>query len=120
MHKTMLERLVMVNNSSKLNLCFDTCIITFPSKEKGEFDRPNSLVLSLPVTYNRCLTKLSVVKSIHFKSFLRLFFLTIICFDWDEFGLFLAGFGWFRLGSDGFGWVWMVSGGFMFYQLSSK
>ena len=57
----------MVNNSSKLNnLCFDTLIITFPSKEKGEFDQPNSLDLSLPITYNRYLMKLSVVKSIHF------------------------------------------------------
>ena len=58
----------MVNNSSKLNkLCFDTRIITFPSKEKGEFDQPNSLDLSLPVTYNRrYLTKLSVVKSDYF------------------------------------------------------
>ena len=58
----------MVNNSSKLNnLCFDTRIITFLSKEKGEFDQPNSLDLSLPVTYNRrYLTKLSVVKSDYF------------------------------------------------------
>ena len=57
----------MVNNSSKLNsLCFDTPIVTFLSKEKGEFDQPNSLDLSLPVTWNRYLPKLSVVKSIHF------------------------------------------------------
>ena len=58
----------MVNNSSKLNnLCFDTRIITFPSKAKGEFDQPNSLDLSLPGTYNRrYLTKLSVVKSDYF------------------------------------------------------
>ena len=58
----------MVNNSSKLNnLCFDTHIIlTFPSKEKGEFDQPDSLDLSLPVTYNRYLKKLSVVKSVYF------------------------------------------------------
>ena len=89
----------MVNNSSKLNiLCFDTCIITFPSKEKGEFDQPNSLDLSLPdqpnsldlslpVTCNRYLMKLSVAKSIHFPlavcCFLDdvLLFFTMICFD---------------------------------------
>ena len=58
----------MVNNSSKLNnLCCDTRIITFSSKEKGEFDQLNSLDLSLPVTYNRrYLMKLSVVKSDYF------------------------------------------------------
>ena len=58
----------MVNKSSKLNnICFDTRIITFPSKEKGEFDQPISLDLSSPVTYNRrYLMKLSVVKSDYF------------------------------------------------------
>ena len=55
------------------NLGFDKRIITFPSKEKGEFDQPNSLDLSLPVTCNRYFTKLSVVKSIHFP-FCRLLF----------------------------------------------
>ena len=121
----------MVNNSSKLNLCFDTRIITFPSKENGEFDQPNSLVLSLPVTYNRYLTKLSVVKSIHFP-FLHLlfpiscYFLTIICFDCDEFGSFLAGFGWFwvvfcwiRVVSGGFGWFRVGSDGFRWFHVLS-
>ena len=114
----------MVNNSSKLNLYFDTRIITFPSKEKGEFDQSKSLVLSLPVTYNRYLTKLSVVKSIHFPFGVCCFqflviFLTIICFDWDEFGRFWLDSGGFRSFLAGFGWVRIVSSSFMFYQLPS-
>ena len=53
----------MVNNSSNLNnLCFDTRIITFPSKEKGEFDQPNSLDLSLPSKDLFATTKTGTIK----------------------------------------------------------
>ena len=114
----------MVNNSSKLNnLCFDTCIITFPSKEKGEFDQPNSLDLSLITSNKKQILNEIVCCKIYLLSFwpfvvsnFLIFFLTIICYDWDEFGSFLAGFGWFQVVS---GWIRVVSAGFWWFRLGS-
>ena len=75
----------MVNNSSKLNiLCFDTCIITFPSKENGEFDQPNSLDLSLLVTCKRYLMKLSFAKSIHFPLAVCCFLDDVLLFFYND------------------------------------
>ena len=80
---------------------------------KGEFDRPNSLVYQEHITH---LTKLSIVKSVYFlfgrllfPGYFLVIFWTLTCLDLDEFGSFLAGFGWFRADSAGFGWFQVSS-----------